>query len=323
MYALFHYLVKDVEFERVVRFPQVTCDVPGVVLYCFLSDLTIGPNGNNLDFKSFNFVMVRGSGDGGVDIKCDCCCDLSHIVAGYMVHACLSDSAPTGEFPIVSDLCKHACGLLELCGQQMQLPDTWAEDELMVRSTMLHAGQDVEFNNSDFLWVDDDESPDAPTCRELPYSGDTLVFEFLLSAETRNRRHRNQARFFPGSIVTRTSRGSYKCCSCRVHATQVNHGCSCVPTVQKFLAEHDMNVRKCITGIKVHDNGKSLALRGHSLRPIRPFTHPHVRSEAMQNGDAVHADWREARADRFMYAPSPPPPPLPFPRYPHFRARRL
>jgi hypothetical protein len=293
-----------VDFERVVRFPQVTCDVPGAVLYCFPSGLKRGPNGINLDFTSFNFVMVRGLGDGkGVDIKCNCCCDLSVIVAGFKVHACLPASAPTGDFPIMSDLCKHARGLLDLSGQQMQLPAIWVEDAKLIHSVMLHAGQDVDFDPGDFLMGDED-CPGAPTCRQLPYSGDTLVIEFLLSEEARNRRHRIQSRFFPGSIVIRTPQASYKCCSCKVHSTQAKSLCVCVPTVRKFLLEHKRNVRKFITRIKVHKNGKSLALRGYSRTPISPYTHPHVRSDSMNKGQHVDSDWRDAQADRFVYAPT-------------------
>ena len=311
------------ELERVISFPQVFCDVPSVVLYCFPCGLKPGPNGTSLDFRSFNFVMARGLVDGGVDIKCNCNSDLSHIVAGVAVQRCFPsapDGTSDGEWPLVSDLCKHARGLLELCRIQLEKGELWFEDPDVCRQVMLHAAQDVEFDSRDFVWADNDDSPDEPTLRELPYSGDTQVFEFLLSESARGRRHRTSARFHPGSIVTRAPSGSYSCRTCRVHSTQTRHGCECVPTVRKFLHEQDVLVREFTRGINVHKNGKSLALCGLSSTPILPFSHPNVRFETMRKKEAADCDWSEFASNRFTYAPSctpPSPPARPAPASPH------
>jgi hypothetical protein len=294
--------------------PVVSCGVDDVSMFCLPSVL----EDDVLNFYKVNMVMVRPLQNGAFEIMCDC--DLTSDLAVTMsMLSMMSDPAAfvsSDQSPPFSDLCQHSRALLYCCRHHVvsdsdhplvdpESPDSWWRDTRQLNSLMAFASRGCHRELDTFNWLEMDDSPSgASTCQKLPYKCSTKVFEVVLDPEILHRRQRAQASSYPGSIVTLKKHSvveTVKCSSCPRHTK-----CSCVALVEKLL-NIKKEVREFNTGVKVHENGLSLAICGRSVAPIHPMHHPNVVRQLMCSEDveAEPDDWRQAEAHRFMYFPSP------------------
>ena len=299
----------DFAYSTFLPLPVVACSVPGVSLFCLPCGLT---DSANLDFHRTRYVMVRKLRNGKFELSCDCVSDLSTSLKALMLIGDSSSAPYDALSPAITDLCQHSQALLHVCRFRVATEEdnsdtveAWWKHPGHCDALMAYAAGAAGDDGGDFNWMESEESAvESPMCRRLPFRCGTKVFEVVVDREVLNRRQRTQASAHPGSIVTQSITNTISC------TTHTRHGtCDCEKVVQKALGIEKL-VQEIHTDVHVHANGKSLAIHGNSLTPIKPEPHPHVAAERMwdEEEDIEDDDWRAAEADRFRYAyPTPSP----------------
>ena len=249
-------------------------------------------SGSRLDFSTVHHVLCvqqdqSNQSDPAFASVCSCCKDVGVDVSMLSLlqegsHERIDLAARHGEVD-VTKMCEHARAVLQLCARSLDVTGDWWDDRAKVHdllSAAACASDRVATESWEWLTLpvtDTDQiSKDAARCRRLPFKCSTGVYEVDLGEERLQRRHRTQARPHPSSIVTVAgeSGSSYtkvSCASCARH----QQTCECIRILRECL-DLEKVTKELSSDIRVHENGRSLQIRGYSQTPIRPEPHPEV-----------------------------------------------